>query len=447
MATTNRAERPIKPLFPQLTGGPSRMKPDQVARHQKARLQGAMIAAVARHGFASTTLRELVTLAGVSKSTFYEHFESKEACFLSTFDLIVDQLTAEVRRAYEEPEDFREKLTAALRRYMQLVLDEPDAASFASIDVLTLGSAGVSHRERSWEPFEEIAREHFASSGQTGNALDLTVRAVIAGISGVVYRRLRAGKAEELPDLVEPLIDWALSYPPEDSEPVLTAMRAAEAPAPPPPVDPEREGLPDWSEPPDSPRSRSSLSQRERIIRAAARVVVDRGYDALSIPAISAAAGTSNQTFYENFNSKRDAFLAAYEMAAADALRVSLAAFNGAPAGPEAIGIGLRALLEYISSHELYARLAFFELPTAGPPALDRADRTMNLLTSFLEPERAPKGIGGPAPRVMLEATGAGIWSVVQREIAHGRRETLPQLSPELTRIALAPLNAHARQR
>jgi AcrR family transcriptional regulator len=54
-----------------------------------ARLEGAMVEAVARHGFAGTTLRELVGLAGVSKSTFYQHFESKEDCFLATFDQII----------------------------------------------------------------------------------------------------------------------------------------------------------------------------------------------------------------------------------------------------------------------------------------------------------------------------------------------------------------------
>ena len=35
-------------------------------------------------------------------------------------------------------------------------------------------------------------------------------RAVIAGFGGVVYRRLRSGRAEELPGLVDPLLEWAL---------------------------------------------------------------------------------------------------------------------------------------------------------------------------------------------------------------------------------------------
>ena len=66
-----------EPIFPRLSSGPRKMDDEAVARHQRGRLQGAMVEAVARNGYQDTTLRELVTLAGVSKSTFYEHFDEQ----------------------------------------------------------------------------------------------------------------------------------------------------------------------------------------------------------------------------------------------------------------------------------------------------------------------------------------------------------------------------------
>ena len=69
-----------------------------MARNQRGRLQGAMVEAVARHGFGETTLRELVSLAGVSKSTFYEHFKSKQDCFLATFDDAILEIDRRVTR-------------------------------------------------------------------------------------------------------------------------------------------------------------------------------------------------------------------------------------------------------------------------------------------------------------------------------------------------------------
>ena len=169
--------------------------------------------------------------------------------------------------------------------------------------------------------------------------------------------------------------------------------------------------------------------------------MVENGYAALSIPAISGAAGVSNQTFYENFTSKREAFLAAFEILGNEAVAVAGGAFLREGDKPEAIGAGLRALLEHIAANELFARLAFFELPTAGPVALDRADATLDSFSAFLEPGVAPKGIGEPLSRAVLEAIPTGIWATIQHEIVQGRIQSLPELAPEITRIVLASFN------
>jgi AcrR family transcriptional regulator len=416
----------------------------EVARHQRARLEGAMVEAVARHGFAGTTLRELVTLAGVSKTTFYEHFDSKQDCFLATFDEIIDQATRRVSAAFREPGDFRQRLLAGLTSFMDLAVEEPAAASLAGVESLTLGAAGVAHRERGSAAFEVMVRQSFDHSPSSVEVSDLIVRAIVGGIRGVVYHRLRSGKVEELPRLVPELVDWALCYQREPGPAMVAAARAAaESPALSASDELRTEGVKvPWEEPPDSPRSRGGLSQRERIVRAAARVVVERGYEALSIPTISAAAGVSNQTFYENFDSKRAAFLAAFEIYAAEALLFAAAAFGAAGDRPEAVGAGLKALVDYVAEHELFARLAFFELPTAGPVALDTADTTLEIFMAYLRPGIAPTAIGGPVSDVVLEAIATGTWAVLQHEIAHGRRESLHDVAPQLTEIALAPFNA-----
>jgi AcrR family transcriptional regulator len=441
MASTDPAARPTEPLFPRLAGGPRRMTPERVARHQKARLEGAMVEAVARHGYAGTTLRELVTLAGVSKSTFYEHFDSKQDCFLATFDEIVDQVSVRVGEAYRSGGDFRQRLLAGLSTFMSLAEDEPAAASLVAVESLTLGAAGVAHRERGSEAFAALIQQSFDHSPSGRQVSKTVIWGIVSGIRGVAYRRLRAGQGHELPGLVEELVDWALRYQEPDSETVRRAIAAAARPAGAAALPSEGEdGTPlAWEEPPDSARSRALLTQRERIVRGAAAVVVKSGYQALSIPAISGAAGVSNQTFYEHFANKRDAFLAAFEILAAEALGAAVAAFEREEDRPEAIGAGLRALLEHIAASELFARLAFFELPTAGPVALDRADATLDSFGAFLEPGGAPTKIGEPLPRSILEAIPSAIWATIQHEIAHGRRESLPSLAPEAVRLVVAP--------
>ena len=321
---------------------------------------------------------------------------------------------------------------------MELVVREPGAARLAAVESLTLGAAGVAPRERALEAFELMIRQSFSHSPAAVQVSDMTVRAIASGIRGVVYRRLRDGTPEELPELVPELVDWAMGYQRPEGEEV---RRAAAAAAEPRPQATEGKGEePDWREPPDSPRSRAELSQRERIVRAVGRLVADKGFENLSIPAVSATAGTSNQTFYEHFGNKREAFLAAFDASAADGLAATTDAFESQAERPEAVGAGLRAMLEHIAGNELFARFTFFDLQTAGPVALDRADLVNDSFTAFLRPGFKP-GVseGEPLSPTLVHAVGSGIWSVIQHELAHGQADGLPELAPDLVRIVLPP--------
>lgn len=436
---TDAAPNLTKALFPQLSRGRHGMPAAKVERHQIGRLEGAMVEATARHGFAGTTVSELVGLAGVSKTTFYQHFESKQACFLATFDAIFESVTEQVSAAFAEPGDFRQRLTRALTVFMEIAAAEPAAASLAAVESLTLGKAGIAHREKGSEAFELMVKQSFDHAPSSVEVADVTVRAIVAGIRGVVYRSLRADQADQLPTFVDELVSWGLSYQQEPGEMARRAFRRAE-------ISGESAGgaeaaLP-WEEPPDSSTSRRILSQRERIVRAAARVVVEGGYESLSIPAISGAAGVSNQTFYEHFQGKREALLAAFKVMAQEALQSAGFAFAAERGRPEAVGAGVRALLDYLAEHELFARLAFIELPTAGPVALDEADTVLDRFTTFLQPGLLPPQFGGPLGTAALHAIATGIWGSIQYEIVHGRRESLPDRAPDITWLALAPLNA-----
>ncbi len=432
-----------EPLFPSLAGRRGEIGPQQVARHQQGRLQGAMVEAVARHGYATTTVGELVALAGVSKSTFYEHFGGKQECFLATFDEIVTQASERVGVAYRSETGFRERLRAAMEAFVEIVAEAPAATALVVVDSLSLGAAGVGPRERSVEAFELMFRQSFAQAPERGEVSQVTTRAIVAGIRRVVYRCLREGRPEKFRDHAEELLEWALAYQRPGVAPGSAATSIALSTPTKTSAKESQTDAPSWDEPPDSRRSRAELTQRERIVRAAALVATDNGYESLSIPAISAAAGTSNQTFYEHFASKEEAFIAAFDALAGQALRAGTAA-AAARRGDwiESVGAGIRGLLEFIVANRLFAHLAIFQLPTAGADALDHADATARRFTSFLEPDALPDGLGAPVPAVVIEAIGGGVWAVIQHEIAHERVASLPQLAPQIARIVLAPLGA-----
>ena len=101
---------------------------------------GAMIEAVSRYGYPGVRLANLVALAGVSNTTFYEHFDSLRDCFLETYDEIVRRGIEQVHRAYGSKPGLRDGLHAAIEKYVDLAVEYPAAAHLVVVDSLNLGA-------------------------------------------------------------------------------------------------------------------------------------------------------------------------------------------------------------------------------------------------------------------------------------------------------------------
>ncbi len=416
------------------------MTPDELACDQRRRLEVAMVEAVARHGYAGTTLSELARLASVSKTTFYQHFDSKEHCFWSTYEAI-DRATGEqVLAAYRTGEGQRGRLRAALVAYAERVAAAPQAASLVVIDSLSLGSVAARYRQASMVRFEETLRKCYADEPERGEAPELAVRGAVGGYRQVVYRCLRRGRPEQLRECAEELADWMLGYQrPGRGHLLHPSFFANQATARSGPGSDTQltSSLPGWDEPPDSRRSRRALTQRQRIVRAVGRLACEHGYANLSIPAISAAGGVSNQTFYQEFANKQEAFFAAFDELAEMALTAAAEAFGAEEEWRAAFAAALAALLAFVSDEPYFAQLAFLELSAAGLPGLDRADLMMDRLLAFLMPPEPNR-----LPGTVMEAIGGGIWTVIETELSHKRGAQLRELVPGLTDFALTPFAA-----
>ncbi len=73
---------------------PHRRAIDPRARRTQARLGEAMIDLVREKPFEAITVQELLARAGVSRSTFYEHYRDKDDLFLSSSERLLDWLVA-----------------------------------------------------------------------------------------------------------------------------------------------------------------------------------------------------------------------------------------------------------------------------------------------------------------------------------------------------------------
>jgi AcrR family transcriptional regulator len=100
------------------------------ALRQRARTRARILAAAtdifARDGFAAASVADILTEAGVSRGTFYSHFDSKEAALGAILEGFLDALAGALRPVTtRSPEAARAELIANLERAFALVDDSP----------------------------------------------------------------------------------------------------------------------------------------------------------------------------------------------------------------------------------------------------------------------------------------------------------------------------------
>jgi len=139
---------------------------------------------------------------GDLRTTFYELFADKEACFLAAYDNVVDVLVRRIGAAYEAEESWPERARAGLAELLAALAEEPALARLALVDV---GAAGPAAQRRyraavqRLTPLFEEGRD-FAPGGRELPAN--TSRMAIGGVAGLLSDELVAGRAAELPGLL-----------------------------------------------------------------------------------------------------------------------------------------------------------------------------------------------------------------------------------------------------
>jgi AcrR family transcriptional regulator len=177
--------------------------------------------------------------------------------------------------------------------------------------------------------------------------------------------------------------------------------------------------------------------QRERIFAATAELVAKRGYHGTSIDLIAKTARVALSTFYENFASKEDCFLAAFDDAVAEARHHLGAVVDPQAPWPDRLASGLAAFLELVVPNRPKARMCLVEAPGGGPALLDRYESALDGLIPILREGRRLAG-DRRLPERTEEAIIGGLAWVLYNHLVAGEFD-LGALAPELLQIMLRP--------
>lgn len=416
------------PLYKRLPHGPHRLGRDEVILHQRARIHGAMVEAVAESGYEGTSVKRVVGLAGVSRRSFYEQFANKEECFLATFDLIAHRGIQQVTQAYLGTDgDLEDRLRATFEKFAAAANEDRKAALLVLVEAQTVGAAGTLRVSKATAACEQMLSKLFIESPEA-SALPLPIaRGIVGGLHGAVSTLVREGRSGENPDLAEEMLHWTLLFQTSAAAQMTERMAARLA-----------KRMREISRASTHRRACTpapSGDDRERLLYNALRLAALHDYPALTAPQIADEANVPIDAFFDHFADKDQCYLAALEMVGDELLAIAADPDLTSSDWPRAVRRVIGELLRHLADRPLYARTIAQEAFFAGADAVERNLELAHGIATLLT-------VGAPSKAQSswaIEAVAGALWHIVRCQVAAGRIQIIAALSDYVSYVVLAP--------
>jgi len=197
-----------------LAEAPAQAAVTGTAADPRARLISAMARTLAAKGYAELTIADVVAEAGVSRRTFYEHFDGKPACFIALYQAATHQSLNVLRQALDPARPWHAQVPAVLGAYLGTLAASPALTRTLLVEVLQLGTEGLVARRRAHEELATLvaAIVNAAPQGQ-GPSSSLTqdlALAIVGGIHELVLARIEAGETAAIGELTRSAAEFVL---------------------------------------------------------------------------------------------------------------------------------------------------------------------------------------------------------------------------------------------
>jgi AcrR family transcriptional regulator len=412
----------------------------QAASGPRQRLLRAMVSVVARRGYQQSTVKDVLSQAGCSRSTFYAQFADMEDCLGALLSVLTDELFGGVRSAVESapPADAPK---AAARALLDFAHEHEAPARVLFCESLAGGARAMDSRDALTDQLAGLVESRRQSQAKDAATLELPASAAIGTLFRLLANRMRRG-ASGLHELEEGVLAWLDAYASTSSHghsqrfQKLTELGAIPriklAPATPPPL--LRLGSHGASV---SDRSRN---QRERILFACAQCCYEHGYAQMGIADIVSSASVSRSVFYEHFHDKQHAALAMLEQGFELTMTNAARAFFAQDSWPERVWAAARALCEAHATHPAQLHGCFVEYATMGPAAVQLTHDRLMAFTLLLEDGYRQRPQAEGLPRTVSELVVSLLLELPYREMRRRKPpERFYELLPLLNYLCIAP--------
>jgi AcrR family transcriptional regulator len=428
---------------PQTDGEPgnaqARMPGASTRNDQRSRLLAAIVEIVAKHGYPDAKIADIVRSAGVSRATFYELFENKEACLLAAQAQLTDRIGLQLEDAVSRGDAGR-AAHCAITALVELAHSEPQTFNFLTHESMLGGSAAQAQRDRLIGRLAHAIERAWERGPASERMLDMSARLLLEGSIRLLGMRMRRdGDAPR--QLLGELLSWVDSYTVTTAAPRWRALTVEPAF-----MQVKAEHPKGFSLPPSLPRGRHRLGselakgvQRERIAYATAAAVRAKGFADITVADIVTTAGVSRDAFYGQFHDKNEAFDGAAQLVFERLLATMAGAFfSDAGDWADQVWQAGWALEQFLESEPSLASFLF--IATYGPPA--RIGRVLDFVmafTLFVEGGNRSPLADAQVSRTVTEAIVCAVLEVVNFQIRHCDVQALRGLMPRLAHMVYAP--------
>jgi AcrR family transcriptional regulator len=184
-----------------------------VSHNQRERLIAGLAEAVSENGYAGTTIAHITRHAAVSRRTFYEHFNSKDECFVAAYDAVMSELRQRVAEAFGQEDEWPQAVRAGIAAMLEFLAAEPHLARLSMVEALVAGPVVIERYDAAIQglvPYFAAGREGRSADVLAGLSAT-TEEALVGGMVSLVSRRIFADRTEELESLLPDLVEFTLT--------------------------------------------------------------------------------------------------------------------------------------------------------------------------------------------------------------------------------------------
>lgn len=436
---TQTENRPTKPGTGVKGGlGEPRTRIVTTRADQRSRLLAAIVEVVARSGYPDAKVADIVRCAGVSRATFYQLFENKEACLLAAQSELAERIGSELDAAVMRGEA-AEAAQSAIAALVEFAEREPLVFDFLMHEAMLGGPDARAQRDRLVARFQQAIEDAWQRAPREVPLLDLSARFLLEGTIRLLSLRMRRDGAVQ-GTLLDDLLTWTDCY--NTTGPAHWRTLTLEAAL----LGKHAERAGTMALHPSLPKGRHRLPaevakgvQRERITYATAEAIREKGYAELTVADIVATAGLSRDAFYAQFHDKDEAFDGAAQLVFEHLLaRMAGAFFGDAGDWADQLWEAGWAFEQFLEGEPDLAHFLF--VATYAPPS--RIARVLDFVlafTLFVEGGNRHRPPSSQISRTVTEAIVCAVLEAVNFHIRHDRVEELRGLVPAIIYMVFAP--------